>query len=157
MHTLKPLLFALITAVAMPVFAADAPADNMEILREKIKADKKLVVAANLGLTEAEAKKFWPVYEAYQTELQSINERLGNVIASYAKDYRADTLDDAKAKKLIDESLAVEAAETQLRKDFVPKLSEALPAKKVARYLQIENKIRAIGKYELAEAVPLVE
>lgn len=157
MRSLKVIMLALITAIAAPAFAADAPADNMQILRDKIKADKKLVVAANMGLTEDEAKKFWPVYEAYQTELVSINERLGKVILSYAKDYNADTLDDAKAKTLIDETLAVEQAEAQLKKDFVPKLNEALPAKKVARYLQIENKIRAIGKYELAAGVPLVE
>ncbi len=36
--------------------AAAAPADNMQVLREKLKADKKLVVAANMNLTEAEAK-----------------------------------------------------------------------------------------------------
>lgn len=158
MRSLKYVCLALATVIATPVFAEDAPAtDTMQILRDKIKADKKLVVAANMGLTEDEAKKFWPVYEAYQTELQSINERLGKVIMSYAKDYNEDTLDDAKAQTLIDEALAVEEAEAKLKKDFVPKLSEALPAKKVARYLQIESKIRAIGKYEMAEAVPLVE
>jgi hypothetical protein len=158
MRSLKYLVLAIATAVAVPVFAADdMPADNMQILRDKIKADKKLVVAANMGLTEDEAKKFWPIYDAYQGELQTINQRLGNVIMSYADNYSADSLDDAKAQKLIDEALAVEEAEAKLKKDFVPKLSEALPAKKVARYLQIETKIRAIGKYELAAAVPLVE
>jgi hypothetical protein len=39
--------------------------DNMQILRDKIKADKKLLVAANMELTESEAKGFWPVYEEY--------------------------------------------------------------------------------------------
>ena len=42
----------------------------MEILRQKIKADKKLVVAANLKLTDAEGTAFWPVYDAYQKDLQ---------------------------------------------------------------------------------------
>ena len=40
---------------------------------------------------------------------------------------------------------------------FVPKLSKVLSAKQVLRYLQIENKIRAAVKYELAMAIPLVE
>ena len=31
-----------------------------------------------------------------------------------------------------------------------------LPVKKAARYLQIENKIRALIKYDLASGVPLV-
>ena len=53
--------------------AQDKPADNMQILREKIKADKKLLVATNMQLTEAEAKNFWPIYEDYQKDLQKIN------------------------------------------------------------------------------------
>lgn len=153
----KMFLGALFALVAASVFAEEASTSNMEILRDKIKADKKLVVAANLGLTEAEAKKFWPVYDAYQKDLQAINERLAKLIGSYAEDYNKDTLDDAKAKKLIDEALAIEENEVKLKKSFVPKLSEAIPMKKVARYIQIENKIRAIGKYELAAGVPLVE
>ena len=46
------------------LLAQDRPADNMKIVLEKIKADKKLLVADNMQLTEAEAKTFWPVYEA---------------------------------------------------------------------------------------------
>ena len=61
--------------------------DNMQILRDKIKADKKLVVAANMDLTESEAKGFWPVYEKYQKDLTSINQRIGKLIESYAADY----------------------------------------------------------------------
>ena len=40
---------------------------------------------------------------------------------------------------------------------YVPKLGKVLPQVKVARYLQIENKIRALVKYELAGAVPLAQ
>jgi len=49
--------------------AQDKPADNMEIVKEKIRTDKKLFVATNMQLTESEANAFWPVYEAYQAEL----------------------------------------------------------------------------------------
>ncbi|MGH7927600.1 MAG: hypothetical protein ACREQV_07380, partial [Candidatus Binatia bacterium] len=52
--------------------AQEKPADNMQILREKIRADKKLVVALNMDLTDAEAKNFWPIYEQYQKDLQRI-------------------------------------------------------------------------------------
>ena len=137
--------------------AQDAPADNMAILKEKLQADKKLVVAANMDLTEAEAAKFWPVYTNYQKDLQGINQQLGKLIDSYATEYNANTLTDDKAKKLVDDMLKVEQAELDLQKSYVPKLNAVLPARKVARYLQLENKIRAVGKYELASAVPLVE
>jgi hypothetical protein len=137
--------------------AQDKPADNMQILLAKIKADKKLVVATNMELTESEAKGFWPIYGEYQKDLQKINQRLANLLESYAADFRGKSLTDEKAKKLIDEAVAIEQAEAKLKSTYLPKLSQVLPVRKVARYLQIENKIRAVVKYELATGVPLVQ
>jgi hypothetical protein len=139
-----------------PALAQDQPADNMQILREKIKADKKLLVATNMELTESEAKGFWPVYEQYQKDLTAINQRIVKLIESYAADYREKTLTDEKATKLIEEMVAIEQAEVGLKTSSLPKLRKVLPEKKVARYLQIENKIRAVAKYEIADGVPLV-
>ena len=137
--------------------AQDKPADNMQILRDKIKADKKLVVAENMELTESEAKNFWPIYDDYQKELQKINRRIIKLLESYADDMHKKSLTDDKAKKLIDEANAIEQAEVNIKSTFAPKLSKALPTIKVARYLQIENKIRAIVRYELAQGVPLMK
>ena len=142
---------------SMSLAAQDKPADNMQILRDKIKADKKLLVAANMELTESEAKSFWPIYDEYQKELQKINRRIANVLDSYAADFRNKSLTDDKAKKLIDEANAIDQAEVNIKSTFAPKLSKALPAIKVARYLQIENKIRTVVKYDLAQGVPLVK
>jgi len=136
--------------------AQDKPADNMQILRDKIRADKKLVVAANMELTESEAKGFWPIYDQYQKDLQKLNQRIANLLESYADDYRKKSLTDDKAKKLIDEALAIDVAEGNLKSGYAPKLSKVLPVRKVVRYLQIENKIRAVVKYDIASGVPLV-
>ncbi len=155
-------VFMIVLAVAMfgsivPAWTQDKPADNMEILRDKIKADKKVLVAMNMGLTESEAKGFWPVYNDYQKELGQINRRIRALLEGYAGDYNNRTLTDAKAQKLIDEFVAIEKAEAELKASFVPKLNKALPAKKVARYLQIENKIRSIINFDIAAQVPLVQ
>jgi hypothetical protein len=136
--------------------AQDKPADNMQILRDKIKADKKLVVAMNMDLTESEAKSFWPIYDQYQKDLQKINQRMVNLLESYADDHRGKSLTDDKAKKLINEAVAIDQAEADLKSTYAPKLSKVLSVKKVARYLQIENKIRAVIKYDIASGVPLV-
>lgn len=141
-------LFALQTAFA---------SDDMQILRDKVKADKKLVVALNMELTEAEGKAFWPVYEDYQKDLEKLNQRTATLIRNYADEYTANTLTDEKAGKLVDEMIAIEKAEADLKKSYVPKLGKALSMKKVARYLQIENKIRVLVKVELADAIPLAE
>jgi len=129
----------------------------MKILLAKIKADKKLLVAANMDLTESEAKAFWPVYDAYQKNLMAINKRIAKLVDSYAADYQANTVTDEKAKKLTAEYVDIQKAEANLQASFVPKLSKVLPAKKVIRYLQIENKIRAVINYELAAEIPLVD
>jgi len=143
--------------VVSPAVSQDKPADNMQILRDKVKADKKLLVAANMELTESEAKDFWPVYEEYQKDLSAINQRMARLIESYAEDYQANTLTDGKAKKLTDELVAIEQSDGGLQTSYVSKLGKVLPSKKVARYLQIENKIRAAVKYDLAANIPLVE
>jgi len=140
--------------------AAPAPTptpDDLQILREKIRADKKLLVAANMELTEAEAKGFWPIYDEYQKDLHAINRRIAAQLESYADDLRSGTLTDAGAKKLIDESVSIEQSEADLKPRYAPKLGKVLPARKVARYLQIEDKIRAVVRYDLATGVPLVE
>jgi hypothetical protein len=129
----------------------------MQIMLDKIKADKKLLVSKNMDLTESEAKAFWPVYEQYQKALGAINQRIVKLIESYAADYRANTMTDEKAKKLTDEYVAIEKGEAALKESYVPKLSKALPPKKVARYMQIENKIRAAVKYQLAGEIPFVQ
>ncbi len=142
---------------AVPVVAQDRPADTMQLVREKVRADKKLLVGQNMGLTEAEAKGFWPVYESYQQELDRINNRLGTVITDYAKAYNGDTLTDEQARKLTAEVLDIDQAEVGLAKSYAEKLGTVLPAKKVARYLQIERKIRSALRYELADGIPLVK
>jgi hypothetical protein len=132
---------------------------TMEILKEKVKADKKLLVATNMNLTDAEAKGFWPLYEGYQKELEQINQRVGATIKAYADAHNAGKgmIPNDTAKKLLADALATEEAEVKLRQAYARKLEKALPATKVARYLQIENKIRAILKFELAQEIPLVQ
>jgi hypothetical protein len=143
---------------AVPVFAQQQEADtNMQILLEKVKADKKLVVAANMDLSEAEAKFFWPIYEAYQKDLQTINERLGKTIRTYADAYNKQQLTDDIAVHLIREALSIDQDEVTLRTTYAKKLGMGLSAKRVARYLQIENKIRAAIRYDMAIRIPLVQ
>jgi len=150
------LLFAL--SISVPAIAAEQPSDNdMQIMLDKIKADKKLLVALNMDLSDAQAKKFWPVYDAYQVELKKLNTRIAALIEAYANDYNNNSMTDAKAKKMISEMVSIDEAEAAMKKSFVPKLYKAIPAAKVARYLQIENKIRAALRYEVAAAVPLVK
>jgi hypothetical protein len=157
----KKLLWSLIVAVALvsePGYAQDKTADvNMQDLRDKLKADKKAVVAANMRLTDAEAKAFWPIYDAYQNDLKKINTRLGNAILAYADAYKAGPISNASAERFLDDAISIDDAEAMLRRDYAAQLTKALSATQAARYLQIESKIRAAIRYELAANIPLVQ
>ena len=139
----------------LPALAQDKPADNMQIVRDKVKADRKLFVAEGMGLTESEAKAFWPIYDRYQNEMIKINGRTVTMIKDYAKNYQ--TMTNDVAKKLTDEFLAIQAEQQKLRLSYLPQFRKALPDKKVARYYQIENKISAAVGYELATEIPLMK
>ena len=163
MNTSMPKAIAVFLMAAMlfgfaPVGPAqDKPANNLEITHEKLKADKKQIVAKYMELTDSEAKKFWPVYDEYQKDLQKMNERLGSLLQSYATEYRSNSLSDEKAKQLLDEWIAIDNDDAKRRASYVPKVMKVLPPKKAARYLQIENEYRIMLRYDLAVTVPLVQ
>jgi hypothetical protein len=144
-----------LAAVALPAAAQGQQADTMQMLRDKIRADKKLLITENLPLTEAEAKAFWPVYENYQKEMSALNDRMIKLIREYANNYQA--MSDQTAKKLMDEYLAIDAARLKIRQAYVPRFRKVLREKQVARYYQLENKVQAAVNYELAAEIPLVK
>ena len=136
-------------------FSQDKASDNMQIVMEKIRADKKLLVAENMQLTEGEAKAFWPLYKQHQDELFLLRTRTVKLIKSYSDSY--ETMTNDKAKKLMDEYMTIEALGSKLRQSYVPKFRKVLPEAKVVRYYQIENKIQAALMYELASQIPLLK
>ena len=141
--------------VGSPASAQEKPADNMQIVLEKVRADKKLFIAENMELTEAEAKAFWRVYEQYQDELFLLRARTAKLISDFADAYEKMT--NETAKKLLDENITIETLGPKLRQAYLPKFRKVLPEVKVVRYYQIENKINAALIYELARNIPLMK
>jgi len=107
--------FSQLSSAQTKTAGSDKPASNLQIIHDKLKADKKLIVAKYMELTEAEAKKFWPVYDEYQNDLQKSNEQLLRLLESYAADYKNKSLTDEKAKKLLDEAVAIDKGEADLK------------------------------------------
>jgi hypothetical protein len=134
---------------------AQSKTDEAEIARANIHAQKKEIVAANMQLTDAESKAFWPVYNEFQNGLRQINDKLGAVIADFAKNYN--TMTDAKAGEILNGYLAAEKERLALKEKFVPKFKKVLPLIKIARYYQIENKLEAMVRYQLVKEIPLAK
>jgi hypothetical protein len=123
--------------------------------QEKLRADKKLIVAENMQLSDAEGKTFWPVYDAYQEEKSKLADRRRQVIQDYAANFR--NLPDKVAKDLVDRSLAIKQDDVKLMAAYLPKFRQAVGDKKAARFYQIESKIDAIVNFELAANIPLAQ
>jgi hypothetical protein len=150
--TMAVLLAGLLSGTAV---AQDKTADTMDALREKARAEKKVVVAAALDLTDSEATAFWPVYNAYQSDMVAHNDRVLKLVAAYAAAYQ--TMTDEAATLLLGEFLALEADHVALLSKYVPRFRRVLAPRKVARLYQVENKLRALVSYELAREIPLVK
>ena len=144
-------IVTLIFSVA-PAVSQDKPANTMNLLREKLRADKKLFVAEVMQLTESEAKAFWPVYEDYQKDLGKLRAVLQRMIEEYANHYK--DISNAAAKKLVDDYLSLEEERLKIMRSHLSRFRKAISEKKVALYYQLENKINAAINYEVAEAVP---
>ena len=77
MNFLRSGMLALALIVAVPAIAqAQSTSTDMQVLANEVKADKKALVAQNMELTATEAESFWPIYDAYQQDLQKINDRM---------------------------------------------------------------------------------
>ena len=138
------------SAIAQPISK-----ESMDIVREKIRADKKFFIASNMELTEAEGKAFWPVYEQYQPELMKLGEKKLHLIKKFSDNF--ETMSDEKAKELLNEYLAIDTTRHKVRLQFLPKFREVLSQKKVTRYYQLEQKAFAAANYELAANIPLLK
>jgi hypothetical protein len=134
---------------------AQSKTDEAEVNRAAIQMEKKKIVAANMNLTDAESKTFWPVYDEYQNGLRQINDKLGAVITDFAKNYN--TMTDAKAGEILNGYLAAEKERLALKENFVKKFKKVLPMIKVTRYYQVENKLEAIVRYQLVKEIPLAK
>ena len=131
-------------------------AEDSNQLRKEIMMDqKRLIIMDNMELTEDESQAFWPVYEKHQEELFQVNQRGAKLILAYAAAYQ--TLTDEQAVKLIDEYYDIQDERLKVMKKMASDVGKVLPGKKAFRYMQIESKLSAIGRYELAKAIPLAQ
>ena len=157
---MKVLFQRLLVGLAIMMFATPglilgAGNTDMEILAEKIKADKKLLVRLNMTLTDEEASNFWPLYDAYQKERETVNRELGRLIVEFSEAYAKGPIPNETAKRIRNDFYALEEKELRLKRANADKMDKVLPPWKVTRYMQIESKIRALVRFELARQIPL--
>jgi Spy/CpxP family protein refolding chaperone len=151
------LLWIAATFVVQCAWSQDKSADmiDMQELKNSVAKDKKALVAATLDLKAAEAKKFWPLYDAYQRSVDAANRRRTAAFEGLIALNKP--MSDLYARNLANELTATDEAEIKARRALHNRILRALPAKKAVRYLQLESKIRAVQAYDIATAFPLVK
>jgi Spy/CpxP family protein refolding chaperone len=133
---------------------APAPANTPDSVRQAARADKRGLVERNMQLTPDEARRFWPVYDAYQKDLDRVVQRQNRAVLDYVN--QEASMSEANARRLAKEVVAADIDEIRLRDKYLTRMLAALPSKKAVRFLQIENKIRTLQRYDIAEQMPLV-
>ena len=148
-------LLGVVVGLTTPAYAQDKAGDvtDMQALRQAVRNDKRALVASMLNLSESEAKRFWPIYETYQREIDNNGRRRG--VALQELMFRERPMTNPAAKQYATELLAVDEALMRARRAMRNRVMRALPAVKAARYMQLEEKIRAVQDYDVAATVPM--
>jgi len=158
---MKKILIAL-AAVASLGAAAGAPAqssgtvnmsDQEQLLVSQIQTDKRAIVLSTLQLTDAEVAAFTPIYDKYQAEMKKVFTRSSDILNKFASNY--DSMTDDAAEDILKESLEVREDRNDILKDYANRLGKKLPATKVLRWVQIENKLNTLLDWQMAQIIPL--
>ena len=156
MKTLTGIALAALTAgVAFSTPATAQVRSEIELTRQQIQTERQALVTAGMELTDEQAAKFWPVYREYRAELAPIGDRQVELIMGYADKYGS--VDDDYAQKMLDEHLNIQQAKLEVLRKYVPRFLAVLPAVKVARFYQIENKLDAVVAFDLAASIPVLQ
>ena len=127
----------------------------IEQLRKDARADKADIIASAMGFTATEAAGLWPLYKSYETAQKGVGDEKVALIKDYAANYYSMT--DVKAGDLVGRLQALENETVATKQQFVKSLQGVLPATKLARYYQLEDRIQMLVDLNLASEIPLVK
>lgn len=127
---------------------------DIQLLRSDVQADKNDIIAHTMQFTDPESTAFWPVYRDYARDQQAIGDERLQLIKDYAKNF--DSINDDKAKDMVQRMVNIEAKTSNLRQSYLPKFIKALGAKRAAKFYQVDNRLSLLINLQLASIIPLV-
>ena len=127
--------------------------DFIELLRKDVRSQKKQIIAQNMDLSDAEAEKFWPVYDQYAAELSRVYDTKIALLNDYAENYR--TMTGEQAENYIRKRAVVEQSIMQLRLKYMPAFRKVLSGRETALFYQLDWRLGLAIDVELVQ-VPLI-
>jgi hypothetical protein len=127
--------------------------EDIVLLRKDLRAMKMQVIGQNMSLSDAEAQKFWPVYNHYVRDLSEVNDQKYALLKQYAEMWS--TMSDEDAMIYVRHWLEVDGQAQALRLKYVPVVSQVLPGKKAATFFQLDRRLNMIIDLQLFSQIPL--
>lgn len=140
---------------AAPAASQGVSEADIQALRQDIRSQRKQLTAETLKLTDAEATRFWPVYDRYMADVTKINDGKYALIKEYSDKFG--TYTDAQAKDFITRWLNVDVQLASLRGSYVPEVSKVLPGIKTATFFQIDRRLGLLLELQLASNLPILQ
>lgn len=150
---MRALDLAVVFALAAPLAAAQYAADALELTRQAVETQRRVLVSGALPLTDGEAAAFWPIYDAYEKERRVLDERANRLVADFVA--ASSSLADSQAAAMLKEALQVEEERVRLRRSWMDRMAKAIPPRKLVRFFQLENKLDSVVRADVARSVPL--
>lgn len=119
-----------------------------------IETERRTVFVQNMNLTEADAKRFWPIFDEFEAELLSLRETGIKNLKSYGEQYEKMT--DDQASILMKSMLKNEAMRTKIRKKYYNKFSKEMGGKVATRVMQLDAIVSMVLKLSIYDELPLV-
>ena len=145
-------LAVLALVLAAGAARAQTVKETLEVTRQAIESQRRVLVSGALPLTDAEADAFWPLYDAYEKERRPLDEQANKLLVDFLA--AAATLTDAQAQAMLDKALKVDESRLRVRREHMERMAKAIPPRKVARFYQIDNKLDAAVRADLAKQIP---
>ena len=146
-------LAVLALVLAAGAARAQTVKETLEVTRQAIESQRRVLVSGALPLTDAEADAFWPLYDAYEKERRPLDERANQLVADFLAG--ASSLTDAQAKAMVEEALEIDAGKLRVRRGYLGRMLKAIPPRKVARFYQIDNKLDSVVRADISRQIPL--
>ncbi len=151
--SVRALAVAVLLGLAAVASTAQTVKETLDINRQAVETQRRVLVSGALPLTDAEARGFWPLYDDYEKQRRPIDERANRLVADFVAS--AASLSDAQAKAMLAEALAVDEGRLKVRRDFMERMGKVIPPRKLVRFFQIENKLDSVVRADISKQIPL--
>ena len=152
---MKKATLLLITMILGVTVYAQGFNDYLEVSRQVLKTEKKALIAEVMQLTDEESTVFWPIYNEYEAKKYEVNTVYFRLVQDYADNF--ENMKGEKATEIYKQVLDIEMQLIKLEKSYAKKFAKVITPQKTFRYLQAENKIKAMIDAEMALQIPLLE